>query len=128
MRRVLSLARYSLFTALLTAAVSAYGANSSVLLPTTATLTGTWYYTSVTDAAGKETKMNNRESYITFSADATYEQYVGRTIVGKYYVKGDTLTLSPENSEARVYQMVFDAGERTLTLKNDKGGYALERR
>ena len=93
----------------------------------TAGLAGTWYYTSVTDAAGKETKMNNRESYITFEEDGSYEFYAGHSITGIYSLKGDVLTLMPENRDPLTYRVAFSAGGKTLTLKNEKGGYALER-
>ncbi len=90
-------------------------------------LAGTWYYTAVTDAEGKETKMNNRESYITFKEDGTYEFYTGHTIIGTYSLRGDVLILRPENRAPLTYKVVFGEGGKTLTFRNDRGGYALER-
>jgi hypothetical protein len=94
-----------------------------------ADLTGAWYYTALVDENGKVTEMANRESWLELKKNGDYEQRVFTgTLTGTYSVAGDRLTLRPENSDPRVYTIVFGAGGNTLTLKAANGSaYKLER-
>jgi hypothetical protein len=93
-----------------------------------ADLTGTWYYTALVDENGKVTQMANRESWLTLKKNGDYEQRVFTgTLIGTYSVAGNRLTLKPENSDARVYTVVLEGGNK-LTLKATNGSaYKLER-
>jgi hypothetical protein len=87
---------------------------------------GTWYYTTIINADGTEKKLSNRESYLWLKEDGSYEHRFGNFgQIGTFAASASRLTLNREDGDKKVYTMTI-AGT-TMTLKNDSGGYKLER-
>jgi hypothetical protein len=98
-----------------------------------AALTGEWFYASLTKADGSVINFAAAGTILELRADGTFMQNfatgsTARTVSGTYTLRGNRLTLAPENGEPTTFTAATSADGNTLTLRGDDGSaYRLTR-